>query len=103
MPDAPRTRRLIGRRRERGQSTGDQLVGVMLVIVIAAAIGFIGTDVNADINDSISVAGNSAFSDAQDNLSTGYADAMGLTDVVFIVLLFSVILAALLAFRGGRI
>ena len=79
--------------------TGDRLIGVMLVIVIAAAIGFVGVDVTSEIDDSIDVTAGSNFDDAKSNISGGFTDAMGLTDIVFIVLMFSVILSALLAFR----
>lgn len=90
----------MGERVLRTGQTGDRLVSVMLVIVIAAAIGLIGTDVTEEIDSSISVTAGSNFDDAANNISSGYASAMGLTDIVFIVLMFSVILGALLAFRA---
>lgn len=181
--------------RFRAGQSGDQLVNVLLVIVIAVAIGFIGVDVNEEIDSSTDVGdldgedvtvrnettdtivfngsrgttsqsfyqvndewraasfdddevafnnsdaeltedtdytwftGNGTFrfentsaidnntkanvtynytetrndfSLANDNLSGGFADAMGLVDIVFIVLLFGVILSVLLAFRMRR-
>lgn len=84
-----------------GQS-GSQLVGVMLTITLAAAIGFVGTKVTAEIDESIDTQAGSNYAQAEDNISAGFADAMGLTDIVFLVLMFGVILGALLAFRSQR-
>lgn len=169
-------------------SPGDNLINIMLVIVIAAAVGFVGTDVTEELDENAEVGlegddftvtnesftvnfstttadnfnytvnkeGDAAsfdddevvrnatdatvtegtdyewftsngtlrifntsawttgdggnityngtdrstdFGDAKNNLSSGYADAMSLTDIVFLVLMFSVILGALLVFR----
>lgn len=168
--------------------SGGQLINVMLVVVIASAIGFIGTDVNAEIDASTDVGAlngeditvrnettdtivfnsndrffytvsdasrggtfdddeaalnntdaqlteatdyewftgnatfrfdntsaidnntranvtynytelNNDFSDAKNNLSGGYSAAMSLTDIVFLMLMFGVILSVLLVFR----
>lgn len=186
VPPTARSRTRSGEWVRRAGQTGDRLVNVMLIIVIAAAIGFVGTDVNAEIADSADVGlegddftvtnetftvdfssepfdyqvnkvGDAAsfdddevvfnasdaeategtdyewftsngtlrvkntsawsdgdsgkityngthkstnFGDAKNNLSGGYASAMGLSDIAFLVLMFSVILGALLAFRG---
>jgi len=87
-------------RYQAGQTAGDQLVNVMLVITVAAAIGFVGTKVISEIDSSISVTQGSDFDHAIDNISGGYADAMGLSDIVFIVLMFGVILVVLSQCRG---
>lgn len=92
-----------------GQS-GTNIVGVMLVIVVAAAIGFVGTKVGSELEDSITDkdlsntdAGNQTiYENTTESIGGGFADAMGLTDIVFLILIFSVILGALLAFRGNR-
>lgn len=92
-----------------GQS-GSQLVGVMLTITLAAAIGFVGVKVISEIQGSITDKDLSATADANqsvyentsETISTGFSDAMGLTDIVFLVLMFGVVLGALLAFRSRR-
>jgi hypothetical protein len=86
----------------RAGQTGGQLVGVMLTITLAAAIGFVGTKVISEIDGSIDTTEGTNYDNASDSIGGGFADAMGLTDIVFLVLMFSVILAALLAFRGQR-
>lgn len=85
---------------DRGQAgAGDQIINVFLVIVVATSIGFIGTDVTEEINDSTQISNNDTLKNANENISAGYADAMGITDIVFIVLMFGVILGVLLTFR----
>lgn len=86
----------------RAGQTGGQLVGVMLTITLAAAIGFVGTKVISEIDGSIDTTDGTNYDNASDSIGGGFADAMGLTDIVFLVLMFSVILGALLAFRGQR-
>jgi len=92
-----------------GQS-GSQLVGVMLTITLAAAIGFVGVKVNSEVQDSITDKDLSAtaaenqtvYENTSESIGQGFADAMGLSDIVFLVLMFGVILTALLAFRSRR-
>ncbi len=92
-----------------GQS-GGQLVAVMITIVIAAAVGFIGTTVIASLESSVSEEdiseidpqNRTVYENATSDIGGGFADAMELTDVVFLVLMASVVLGALLAFRGAR-
>lgn len=90
--------------------TGQQLVAVLLTIVIAAAVGYVGVAVTEDINDSVTDKdlantddnNQTNYENASENLQTGFVDAMSLVDITFLVLMFSVILGALLAFRGRR-
>lgn len=92
-----------------GQS-GGQLVGVMLTITIAAAIGFVGIKINSSVEDSITDkdlqntddVNQSVYENASESISGGFSDAMGLSDIVFLVLMFSVIMGVLLAFRARR-
>lgn len=86
----------------RASQSGSQLVGVMLTIVIAAAVGFVGTKVTSEIDASIETTAGSKYDNASNSIGEGFADAMGLTDIVFLVLMFTVIIGALLAFRGAR-
>jgi len=84
----------------RAGQTGGRLVSVMITIVIAAAVGFVGTTVISSIDESIDAPDDSEYANASDSIGEGFADAMGLTDVVFLVLMASVVLGALLAFRA---
>lgn len=92
-----------------GQS-GGQLVAVMITIVIAAAVGFVGTTVIASLEDSVTdenvseidPENRTIYENTTHEIGGGFADAMSLTDVVFLVLMASVVLGALLAFRGAR-
>jgi len=92
-----------------GQS-GGQLVAVMITIVIAAAIGFVGTSVIATLQGSVTERdiseidpqNRTIYENTSDSIGGGFTDAMALTDVVFLVLMASVVLGALLAFRGAR-
>jgi len=102
--------RTAGRTHEkyaRGQLGGGRLVRVMLVIVIAAAVGYIGVKLNSELQNSINGdltsidAGNQTrYENASESIAEGFADAMGLTDIVFIVLMFGVILGVLMVFRA---
>ncbi|MFW5956751.1 MAG: hypothetical protein ACOCQY_05045 [Halorhabdus sp.] len=92
----------VGAAMLRAGQTGGRLVSVMITIVIAAAVGFVGTTVISSIDDSIDAPDDTEYANASDSIGEGFADAMGLTDVVFLVLMASVVLGALLAFRGAR-
>jgi hypothetical protein len=91
----------FGRVLRAGQSGGN-LVGVMLTITIAAAVGFVGTVVISELDDSIETSNGTHYDNASDDIASGFSDAMGLSDIVFLVLMFGVVLAALLGFRGRR-
>jgi len=86
----------------RAGQAGGNLVNVMLILVIAAAVAMIGTKVLSELDDSIDVSAGTNYANAKDNISAGFTDAMQLTDIVFLVLMFGVILAALLGFRSVR-
>ncbi len=92
----------IGSAMLRAGQTGGRLVSVMITIVIAAAVGFVGTTVISSIDGSIDAPEGSQYANTSDSIASGFADAMALTDVVFLVLMASVVLGALLAFRGAR-
>jgi hypothetical protein len=93
-----------------GQSTGG-LIGVILVIVIAAAIGLVGVKILSEFQDNITdtdlsstdAANQTQYENATESVSQGFTDAMSLSDIVFLVLMFGVILIALLGFSrtGG--
>lgn len=94
----------------RASQSGSQLVGVMLTITIAAAVGFVGTRIGSELEDSLTdkdlskttAENQTIYENSTESIGSGFADAMGLTDIVFLVLMFTVIIGALLAFRGSR-
>jgi len=90
-----------------GQVSG-QLINVILIIVIAAAVGMVGVKVMSEFQDNITDkdlsttddANQTEYENATEAVSGGFTDAMSLTDIVFLVLMFGVILIALLQFGG---
>lgn len=42
------------------------------------------------------------YGNTSESISGGFTDAMGLTDIIFLILMFGVIMGVLLAFRGRR-
>lgn len=86
----------------RAGQLGDNLVNVMLVIVIAGVIGYVGIKVTSETEDSIDVTANSAFDNASNSLTQGLETSFGLVEVVFIVLMLAIIVGALVVLRGRR-
>jgi len=89
---------------------GNDIVNVMLVIVIAATVGYVGIKATSetrgstfDTNPTTIDAGNrTAFENASTSLTGGFAGAMDLTEVVFIVLMLGIIITVLVGLRGRR-
>lgn len=79
----------------RAQSGVRRLVPAILVIVVAAVVAFIGVDVISEVDDSIEVTTGSDFDNSTNSVSSGFTSAMDLIEVVFIVIMASVILAVL--------
>ncbi|MUV59782.1 hypothetical protein [Halobacterium sp. CBA1126] len=92
------------------QVGGVNLIGVMFAIIMAAAIGMIGTTVISSISNSVtdrdlsSVAAENqtVYENASESIGTGFANAMGLTDIVFLVLMFVVVIGALFLARRAQ-
>lgn len=84
-----------------GQGGGD-IVNVMLVIVIASVVGFVGIKATSETDQSIDVANDSEYQNASDSITSGFTSAMDLTEVVFIVLMLGVIIISLVGLRGRR-
>lgn len=79
---------------------GGDVVNTMLVIVIAAVVGFVGIKATSETDSSIDVASGSEYDNASNSLTEGFTSAMDLTEVVFIVLMLGVIILALVGLRG---
>ena len=87
---------------DRGQARGMDLPGVMIVLVIAGVIGFVGLQVMSTVIDTTSLQSGDSLYNAQDNLTTSVNDAWGLIGVAFIVVILAVIVVYLYGLRGGR-
>lgn len=92
-----------------GQTTGD-IVSIILVIVVAAVIGYVGVKVGSTTEDSITdtdLANTNAenqtqFENSTESVTSGFASSMDLVEVVFIVLMLSAVIAVLVGLRGRR-
>ncbi|MUV59781.1 hypothetical protein [Halobacterium sp. CBA1126] len=84
------------------QVGGVNLIGVMFAIIMAAAIGMVGTTVISSIDQSIDQPEGSKYQNASDSIASGFANAMGLTDIVFLVLMFVVVIGALFLARRAQ-
>lgn len=86
------------------------LPGVMIVLVIAGVVGFVGLQVMSTVIDTTSLQGNNSdpnvtndpLYNASQSLQTSVNDAWGLVGVAFIVVILSVIIVYLYGLRGGR-
>lgn len=78
------------------------LPGMMIVLVIAGVVGFVGLQVMSTVIDTTSLSSSDPLYDAQTNLTTSVNDAWGLVGVAFIVIILAVIIVYLYGLRGGR-
>ena len=74
------------------------LSGVMLTIIVAGVIAFVGRVVMDEVVQEI---GTENFAEAETELINAIETFFGMISVVFIVLVLAVILAYLYAMRGG--
>jgi len=86
----------------RGQAQGMDLPGVMIVLVIAGVIGFVGLQVMSTVIEATQLTTGDDLYNAQDNLTDAVNDAWGLIGVAFIVVILAVIVVYLYGLRGGR-
>jgi len=80
-----------------GQQGG--LVGTVLGITIAAVVAYVGITVMSKTESTAEYNDGSAFDNASGSVTSGVEGAMGLLEVVFIVLLLSLIVGALVGLR----
>jgi ABC-type multidrug transport system permease subunit len=80
-----------------GGRGGMDLPGVMIVLVIAGVVGFIGLEVMSTVIDTTALQSGDPLYNASDSLQTSVNDAWGLVGVAFIV----VILAAIIFYLYG--
>jgi hypothetical protein len=88
-----------GAKRAYAGQMGNDLVGVMLVIVIAATVGYVGLNVLSTTEQATDVQDGSRFDNASSSLTTGVESAFSLAEVVFIVLFLGIIITVLVGLR----
>jgi hypothetical protein len=75
------------------------IVGAAITLVVVAVVSYVGLQAISSTEDATSLDSGSTLSNASDSLDTGVESAFGLMEVVFIVLLLSVIIALLIGLR----
>jgi len=89
---------------DRAQTGGGRmdLPGVMIVLVIAGVVGFVGLQVMSTVIDTTQLQSGDPLYNASESLQTSVNDAWGLVGVAFIVVILAVIIVYLYGLRGGR-
>lgn len=89
---------------ESGQVGGGRmdLPGVMIVLVIAGVVGFVGLQVMSTVIDTTALNETDPLYNASQSLQQSVNDAWGLVGVAFIVVILAVIIVYLYGLRGGR-
>lgn len=85
----------------RGQTGGMDLPSVMIVLVIAGVVGFVGLQVMSTVISTTSLASDAPLYNASQSLQTAVNDAWGLVGVAFIVIILAVIIVYLYGLRSG--
>jgi hypothetical protein len=78
--------------RDRGQ------VGTVIAVVTIGIVAIIGILIYAQVNSSLPTPSNTGLANAQDNVTTGFGDAMQLVPVVLIVLVASLVIGVVQRF-----
>jgi len=86
----------------RGQTGGMDLPSVMIVLVIAGVVGFVGLQVMSTVISTTELAQDAPLYNASNSLTDAVNNAWGLIGVAFIVIILSVIIVYLYGLRGGR-
>lgn len=83
------------------QAQGRDLPGVMIVLVIAGVVGFVGLTVMSQVIDTTTLASGDPLYNASTSLQNSVNNAWSLIGVTFIVVILSVIIVYLYGIRGG--
>lgn len=81
--------------------TRQDLPGVMIVLVIAGVVGFVGLEVMSTVIDTTALQSGDPLYNASESLQDSVNDAWGLVGVAFIVVILAVIIVYLYGLRGG--
>jgi len=76
------------------------LAGIMIVLVVAGVIGFVGLQVMSTVVSTISLESGDPLYESNQALITAFDDAFGLIAVAFLVIVLSVIVVYLYGLRG---
>lgn len=87
---------------DRGQTAGMDLPSVMIILVIAGVVGFVGLQVMSTVIDTTGLQDGDPLYNASDSLEQSVNDAWGLVGVAFIVVILAVIIVYLYGLRGRR-
>lgn len=79
---------------------GMDLPGVMIVLVVAGTVGFIGLQVMSTVIDTTGLQQGDPLYNASESLEQSINDAWGLVGVAFIVVILAVIVVYLYGVRG---
>jgi len=83
---------------DRAQAT--DLPGVLLALVIAGVIGFVGVFVMNEVVQETALEDSDELSNASDSMTSAVNSAFSLVGIAFIVLILSVVIVYLYAVRG---
>jgi len=86
---------------QRAQTGGMDLPGVMITLVVAGTVGFIGLEVMSTVIDTTALSSGDPLYNASESLQTSVNDAWSLIGVAFIVVILAVIVVYLYGVRGG--
>lgn len=86
---------------DRAQARQD-LPGVMIVLVVAGVIGFIGLNVMSSVITTTGLNSSDPLYNASEELESAVNQAWGLIGVAFIVVILAVIVVYLYGLRAGR-
>jgi len=87
---------------DRAQTGGMDLPSVMIILVIAGVVGFVGLQVMSTVISTTQLQSGDPLYNASQSLETSINDAWGLVGVAFIVVILAVIIVYLYGLRGGR-
>lgn len=87
-------------RAQMGGGRRTDLPGVMIVLVVAGVVGFIGLQVMSTTIDTTALASGDPLYNASQSLQTAVDNAWGLVGVAFIVVILAVIVLYLYGIRG---
>ena len=83
-----------------GQMRSMDLPGVMILLVVAGVVGFIGLQVMSTVIGTTGLESGDPLYNASESLETAVNDAWGLVGVAFIVVILAVIVIYLYGVRG---
>jgi len=86
----------------RAQTGGMDLPSVMIVLVIAGVVGFVGLQVMSTVIGTTGLQQGDPLYNSSESLESAVNDAWGLVGVAFIVIILAVIIVYLYGLRGGR-